>query len=101
MNITNLDLQKELTLEEIQHLFSKTDELTATQADENIKLNLRVTTKVEYLGPGISNPKYTYQDIDTLIYQPTIQTLIRDLMSLGYRKHLEHAIREKEDYSNK
>ena len=97
MNILNLDLQKTLTLEEIQHLFSMTDELSAKQVEENIEVSLRVTTKVEY--QEAFKPIYTYEYIKALTYQPTLQTLIRQLISLGYRNHIGHAQRNKENYS--
>ena len=85
----NLDLQKELTFEEVKHFFSKCDEYEISKHDEHgtLKINLKCTKSVEY--DNEMKPTYIYHNIYTLVYQPTIQTLIRDIQSLGYRKHLE------------
>lgn len=69
------DLQKELSFEEVVHFFSQTNEFSVEKADEHgsIKLTLKCLD----------------EKIDTIMYKPTFQTLIRDIQSLGYRKHLE------------
>jgi hypothetical protein len=95
--INTLDLKKELTFEEVKHFFSQTAEYEVSEHDEHgtIKINLKVTSKVEYErdADGFMKtplvPNYEYVNIDTLVYKPTLQTLIRDIASLGYRNHLE------------
>lgn len=85
----NLDLQKELTFEEVNHFFSKCSEYEISRHDEygTIKINLKCLKQVDY--DKDMNPQYTYHNISTLVYEPTIQTLIRDIENLGYRKHSE------------
>jgi sporulation-control protein spo0M len=84
----NLDLQKELTFEEVKHFFSKCDEYEVSQYDEHgaFKITLKVTMSVDYIGV---KPTYTYCSIATLVYEPTIQKLINAIEMLGYRAHLE------------
>lgn len=60
----NLDVEKELTLEEIQHFFSKNKEYVVEQEGLNIKI--------------------TYNEESILEYKPTYQTLIRAITHLAY-----------------
>jgi len=88
--IENLQLQKELSFEEVKHFFSYTDEYIVTQEPKGvIKISLAVTKEVRFPNGLDSEPEYDYVHLDTLILRPTIQTLIRQIESLGYRKHLE------------
>ena len=85
--ITKLDIDKELTFEEIKHLLSKTDEFSIKkQPNKILKLTLKCTVSV---GRSGNKPIYEYAYLDTLIYKPTLQTLIRDISGLGWRKHSE------------
>lgn len=85
----DLDLQKELTFDEVKHFFSKCDEYEVSKCDERgtFKITLKVTKLVDY--DKRMNPKYTYHNIAISAHKPTIQTLIRDIESLGYLKHLQ------------
>lgn len=95
--MTTINLNKELTIFEVQEFFSGCREFEVTQHDKNgtIRINLKVTDTVDYKcdskGEFITplEPIYTYKNIDTLIYRPTVQTLIRDIVQLGYRQHAE------------
>lgn len=68
MELTDLDLKRVLSFEEVKHFFSKCNEYDVTKHDDfgNIK---------------ISMPNY---GLKTIIYEPTMQTLIRDIYGLGY-----------------
>lgn len=89
--IENLELQKELSFEEVEHFFSFTKEFTVTKDPANgcVKIQLAVLKEVKFPN-GIDNePEYDYINLDTLIFRPTIQTLIRAIENLGYRKCAE------------
>jgi hypothetical protein len=81
----NLDLQKELSFEEVKHFFSKCGEFEISKHDDKgtFKINLKVEKEVNYSSDVnveliISNHNYS-----TLIYKPTIQKLIRAILKLG------------------
>jgi len=85
--MNNLDLQKELSFEEVQRFFSKCSEYEVSKNDDNtIKLNLKFLKSVTY-NPTTKEHTHEYHNIDTLLYRPTLQTLIRDINGLGYRSH--------------
>jgi hypothetical protein len=69
MRLTELDLDRELSFEEILHFFSMTGEFLVKKYDENGTYFI-----------GLSN------QFSTFIYKPTLQTLIRDIAELGYNK---------------
>ena len=97
MDLKTLDLQKTLSFEEVEHLLSMTDEFTIakTDKDEVYKLTLSVVATVTYPDALMLNansdaePICTYHLLNKLLYKPTFQRLIRDIESLGYRKHCE------------
>ncbi len=68
-----MDVQKELTLEETQQFFSKCGEYTVEKFDDRGSITL------------IFNDSLTDKECRTLIYRPTIQTLIRNISDLGWR----------------
>lgn len=93
--IEDLELQEELTFEEVKHFFSYTQEYVVTQEPKGvIKISLAVTKEVRFPNGLDGEPEYDYIHLDSLILRPTIQTLIRNIESLGYRKHLEVDSRE-------
>lgn len=78
----NLDLQKELSFEEVKHFFSKCDEFEISKHDDKgtFKINLKVEKEVSYRN---IEPIISYHNYSTLIYKPTIQKLIRSILKLG------------------
>lgn len=78
-----------MAFEEVEHFFSECGEFEITKHDEvgTLKINLKCTKSVDY--DDNMEPAYNYHDIYTLVYKPTIQTLIRTIENLGYRKHIE------------
>lgn len=83
--IENLDLQKELSFEEVKHFFSKCDEYEISKHDDKgtFKISLKVLKDVDYGSEVNAEPIITYENISTLVYKPSIQTLIRDIHKLG------------------
>lgn len=69
MSVLKLDLKKELTLAELKHLFSHTHEYSVEQTKPS-------TFKITFDGNS--------EKLDTLIYKPTLQTLLRQIHSLSY-----------------
>jgi hypothetical protein len=70
--LKELDLKRELSFEEIKYFLSETEEFEVSKYDED-------TIKIALIFGG---------DIitDILMYKPTLQRLIRNLVSLGYDK---------------
>jgi len=81
-----LDLQKELSFEEVEHFFSMCGEYTVTKNDSHgtIKIELKKTDTVDY--DSNLKPSYTYKYTSLLIYHPTYQTLIRQIHTLGWNE---------------
>lgn len=93
-NMLNLDTQRLLSFEEVKHFFKDCNEFEITKegTDGTIRINLKVTDTVDYEKDSRGNiimplkPRYTYKNYDTLVYQITVQTLIRHIVSLAYRE---------------
>jgi len=81
-----LDLQKELSFEEVEHFFSDCGEYTVTRNDSNgtLKIEFGKTDTVEY--DSNLKPSYTYKYTSILTYKPTYQTLIRNIHILGWNE---------------
>ena len=68
-----MDVQKELSLEEVENFFSICGEYKVEKLNDSGSIKLSYTN-------GIDGEIYT-----KLMYKPSIQTLIRDINSLGWR----------------
>lgn len=68
----NLDLEKDLSFEEVKHFFSKTGEFRV--------IDMKNDTMQIVCENDLNQIKVT-------LYKPTYQTLIRDIFSLGWRQH--------------
>jgi hypothetical protein len=87
--LENLELQKELSFEELTHFFEMTAEYTVKKhetMESTYVLSLEVTDVVKLVNDEIVTESVF---LTTNIYKPTMQRLIRNIGSLGYRKHCE------------
>jgi len=73
--VTELNIKAEMTEEDLKHFFSHTHEYKVEKTKDD-------TFKIIYTG-GSNGP------MDTLIYKPTIQTLLRTLHGMSYLEGYE------------
>lgn len=85
--MNTLELQKELTFEEVKHFFSKCNEYIIEESGNNIKITLQITKDVTY--DENFEPIFKYEYVDNLVYKPCYQTLIRTINNLASLANLK------------
>lgn len=80
MELTTLNIKAELTLEDLVHFFSYTHEFQVVQTKAD-------TFKITFDGNS--------EKLDTLIYKPTMQTLIRCIVGIAYLDGHQYNVKNK------
>lgn len=76
MNIHKINLLEIITFEEVKYLLSEFEEIRVEKlegSDNGIQL--------------ILDSKFTTKDVMTVIYKPTISSLLKDLKNIGWKEY--------------